>query len=366
MRALTILAIITIFLSSCQQEIFYETKPADNQTDTSVVLRKKTIYHLGFGEDSVLTVYKRNKINGVKGYIISDTGYTLGYRSKAEFKYNTAGHLTDIIQNANAPITPFNNVKKFTWDGDMLKHIYWTENGTIRMNRAFDYFETRDSLFIEYDLNSGSAGIMDSTHVVNICDTAMKKMYGIFMSGLYDNPQSGTQFGHVKQINYNYSGNNLMSSKFYGEDFNTGPNRLYNHGIDSAVLHFSRENQAGSFLNDLETDLFGKELRILAYNHLDSVSWWFDDFFNYGNTNQTFLSNAPFFFMNIYTWAYKPMTTTNIDYVKYHDGVEIERKTALPLKKQVYSLDTQFRIKSIKEYDSHTNQLLVETYFYYP
>lgn len=366
MKAITGILIIGMFFCSCQKEVFYETEFTDTQTDTSIVLKKKTVYHLGFGEDSVLTIYKRNKINGVKGYIIYDTGYTLGYRSKAEFKYNNAGHLTDIIQTANAPTSPFTSIKKITWQGNKLRQIYWTENGTIRMNREFDYFVSGDSLHIEYDINSSSPGFLDSSRTVIICDTSMKKMFGLFTSGVIDIPLLGTQSIHVGQTSYNYLGNNLMFSKQYLEVFNTGTSVPYTHLIDSAVLRFTRDNQASTFLNDLENDVLGKELRILAYNQNDSISWWFDDFFNYGNQNLTHLSNSSYFFRNIYTGVFSPMTNATIDYVIYHDGTENDRKTSLLLKKQTYTYDALFRIKSIKEYDSQTNQLLSETYFYYP
>lgn len=370
MKLLIALSAFVLFLTSCQRDSELAEQIIDNLNDTSTILTKKTIFHGGLpGEDSVLTVYKNNTINGVKGFIINDTGYTLHTSCVSTFIYDSKDRLTDIITKSSdgTPGSLSVATRKISWQDSYIKNIKWVEDGIVRMNRNFLYEIFGDTLFVEYDINLGGNIYLDSSHYVLFADISQQKIKGFFSTKIFDYRNIFlSSFGSsYSQTKFTYSNTNISTISNYGETFYNVSPFPYTHVIDSTVFYLNRKPGVNPFIYELENRIFGKEIRLLSYDK-DSVSWWYNEFFgsiyiDYGNQASTL-----YYYDDIYTIITNPLEIATINSVVRRDGIVTDSRTNYPVAKFSYVVDGMNRIIMIKNYDVNTNQLLSESHFTYP
>ena len=365
------LLFITI-LSGCTKEMSVENNsvapgPAGNQTDTSVILTRKIIYYNGGVADSARSIYYNNTINGVKGYIVKDTSYATGSSSKFTFTYDSKKRLTGIDEARFENNRPLHAYYTVTWLGNEISNFKWIEDGAIYMNRNYDYQYAGDSMLIRVNYNIGKNIYLDSFSTVMVADTGWNKIKTIYETEVFDYTGLGTNTitGYeVSQKYFTYSGNNLLSLKLQGEaQINNSP-LPYQYVDDTSTMTFLRQTQTNGFLNSMEKDFFGKELRLLSHLLNDSL-YLIDNFFYYGDNSaygSLYLDNT---YANIYGAAYSPVSEARVTGVTWHNGILSDQKNNILRHKSAYTLDSQNRILDMKEYDAFSGQLILELVYTY-
>jgi|CXWL01.1.fsa_nt_gi hypothetical protein len=364
------LFIMTCFLLlfGCQKEINFDLNSPLTTTDTSVILRVKKINYWNPGYDSSIYVYRNNLRNGIKGFYSFDTtSYPGGGKDnfKTEFKYNNNGNLTQIVQSGtDAAGTPFASVRDFSWSNNDISKIKWIENGSIIMNRNYDYETTHDSLIIRSEFyKTNLPGIWtDSASYILVADTGYNKAHTLLESGLHF--FNGTQTGYYYQMNNEYNGSDITREKLFGERFLLSGPGPFNHRVDSCVVDYQRILTSNDFLRNMEEKILGKQLRILSHDK-DSVSYIFDEFFDYYGNWTNSPSTTRFYFSNIQSSSMHSLNNAFMTFKVTDDGVIINQGNQKQIIKRVFSFDAQNRIQRIKEYYTYTGQLVTDIYFYY-
>src|SRR5918993_5050486 len=98
MKVVACIIILGIIVSSCQKELAdpVTTPPQTGITDSSVILTRIAAYNYG-QPDTLTSVFRKNMINGVKGYIVTTTQKLYPHSTYiTSFGYDNSGHLTTL------------------------------------------------------------------------------------------------------------------------------------------------------------------------------------------------------------------------------------------------------------------------------
>lgn len=357
MKALLISLFTFLFISGCQREI--DSPLVDNNqndTDTSFIASVTEIYYgLSNPADTFITTFRNNTINGTKGFITYNYFNTTNHKGKSLFSYNTTNRLTEITSYDTIGNTPHLNRTKIRWQEQLIRNILIQEDNTVYMNRNYSYDNSGDTLFIRYEaLWDPLSG--DSTSYVVLTDTGFTKKWGIYETGIYNNIITNDQFAYIKQTSFVQTGNDITKMKEVREDFVTAGTVLPQHTYDSSITDISRFSLANNFWTDLENKMIGKELKILSYSPKDTVySFITANYFSFGDEESLHrLENDS-----------KPASTARITKTVLHDGVLALQELNKLISKSDYTVDANGRIKTIKVYNTQTNQLVKETFITY-
>ncbi len=371
MKIVACLIITGIILSSCQKDLVDPVTPPPQTgiTDTSIIFTKTAAYNYG-QPDTVTSVYRKNMINGVKGYVVTTT-----YSQSTEvtyFRYDNSGHLTTLERKVQA-YPQDNSTVTLTWDQNRITRIKGGESSSYGMDRSYHYEMINDTLLISYAYNVGRDVYLDSFTVNIFAEKNFNKVYGIFKSCDFDaNSRFGQNGGYYNERIYKYSGNDIASVSFYGETYFATLSAGHSYESFDAVFNFTRQEQVNPILSDLENDMFGKEFKMLCYDDSqDTVSYWLSDFFDYiGDYNPgAYFGNKSQDFVQLHSAlgaSVSPILTATANYKFETDNGAAEQKNGFRFFDVAYSLDNLKRIKTIKRYEPGTSNLVVDFSFYYP
>ena len=374
MKYIITLLFIGIAFTSCQKDpVNPDTAPPQTGiTDTSVVVTKKAASNYG-QQDTVTTVYRRNMINGVKGYIItstskSDPGNTLF----TYFRYDNSGNLIEIEDKLTGYPQLISKVI-ITWDQNRISRIKWDNSELYGMDRTYHYEMINDTLLISYAYNVGRDLYKDSLTVNIFAEKNFNKLYRIFQNCNFDfKPIFGEKGNYYNERIFNYSGNDISSINYYGETYFASPSAPHGYESFDAVCNFTRQQQVNPVLSDLENDLYGKEFKMLCYDDAsDTLSYFLNDFFeytginynvpNFGNTSQNFVQSHSALGASV-----APLLKASVSYKLETESGMVGQDTNLTYFDAVYTFDAAKRIKTVKWYAPGTNNLAVDYSFYYP
>jgi hypothetical protein len=341
--------------------------------DTTVVFTKKTFFHNNQANqiDSSIQIFRNNKINGSKGYIVKER-YNQTTPTTSIFKYNSLGQLNEIATTEDTQLSAALSTVNLTWDENKIVHIKWDNLGSYGMDRYYNYEVLNDTLLIQYTQNIGRDLYLDSATVTLSTDLGLNKIFGITKGGEFDYTNI---FFNAKGVFYNerkfhYLGNNIESVKYYGETYyNTTP-YSYSFEADSSLCYFNRQPLVNTFLSDIEKDIFGKEYKLLCYDQTDSVNLILDSYFNTGSWSTGVNLGDPmqdyFQSESVLNNSQDPIIESKINYAVRRDKLITEQQSGYLYKKLAYVLDSSKRVVVIKEYDAFTNALITEFQFIYP
>ena len=376
MKVVACIIILGIIVSSCQKELAdpVTTPPQTGITDSSVILTRIAAYNYG-QPDTLTSVFRKNMINGVKGYIVTTTQKLYPHSTYiTSFGYDNSGHLTTLDYKDPADPLYYSKVT-LTWDQNRITRIKWDDrsSGSYGMDRSYHYEMINDTLLISYAYNVGRDVYLDSFTVNIFAEKNFSKLYRIFTSCDFDfTPRFGEKGAYYNERIYKYTGNDIASVSFFGETYFTSPSAPHSYESFDAVFNFTRQQQVNPILSDLENDMFGKEFKMLCYHEgQDTVAYFLSDIFdysgsyndvpNFGNTSQYFVQEHSALGASV-----APLLTATVDYKLATETGTVGQETGYVYVDAAYTLDNLKRIKTIKRYLPGTNNLLVDYSFSYP
>jgi hypothetical protein len=363
-------------LSACTKELSKESPVPPNGgggnnllPDTAFSLKRKIVYYYNGTQDSAITLYRNNTVNGVKGYIVSDTSTATGSTAIYNFKYDNNNRLIEIAEARYHSNRPPNANYYFNWSGKEISSVVWMEGSTVEMNRKYNYQYAGDSMIIGTSYKNISFAYYDSTVVRLVADTNWLKLRRETISDTFRYTGPGNNYSRRSFFTkrFTYAANDISTintqneTSFYNSPFS------YSRITDTTTMNLSHATQVNNVLNDMENKYFGKEIRLLAYDINDSLSL-INEFFTYGDQSADYISyNTSFdnWYDNIYGAAYHPVTETRISAKNYRDGVVYAQANNFLQHQVVYTLDSQNRIVYIKELDTATNTMVKEIFYTY-
>lgn len=379
MKTLLNALILLLLTASCQKEVMDPVPDPilTGITDTSIIFTKKLAYNYGQA-DTITWVYRKNMINGAKGYMVTATSkLDPQYAKITYFGYDYQGHLTTM--DFKYPADPQSSQSRvtLTWDQNRISRIKWEDDpsNSQGMDRRYHYEMINDSLLIRYAFNYGQSLYLDSSTVNIFADKNFNKIYRIFKSVDFDfTTISGEKYAYYNERSYKYSGNDISSVSYYGETyFAFGSTSPHSYESYAAEFNFSRLQDVNPIFTDLEKDMFGKEYKMLCYDNAnDTVSYFLSDYFDYSNG---MYNDIPRFDLTTQDFPQThsalgttvgPLISATTDYHLRTEGGTAGQRTGFVFYNAVYTLDNLKRIKTIKRYIPGTNTLIGDFIFSYP